>query len=98
MKEIIMSDKPLTLEDVLQFPCPFTIKIMGTNVPELISEVCAIVGSKSAGFNPQEDITTKLSRNGNYLSVNATIQAESRKQLDEIYLELNNHDLVKITL
>lgn len=93
-----MSDQPLTLEDVLKFPCSFTIKIMGVNVPELISEVAAIVGSKSSSFDPQQDIVTKLSRNGNYLSVNATIMAESRQQLDEIYLALNNHELVKITL
>lgn len=86
------------LEELMTFPCQFCIKVMGTNTPELISEVAAIVTANSEGFDPERDITTKPSSKGNYLSVNATITAISKAQLDTIYLALNNHPLVRITL
>lgn len=91
-------DNPLTIEDVLKFPCPFVIKIMGTNVPELTSEVAAIVSRHSAEFEPERDMTFKPSSKGNYVSINATIEAKSKQQLDDIYTDLNKHNLVKITL
>lgn len=88
----------ITLEDVLKFPCRFTIKVMGTNVPELVNEVVAIVDRHCEKFDPAVDIVTRPSSKGNYISLNVTVNAHSKKQLDEIYLALNNHQLVKITL
>lgn len=87
-----------TIEELLNFPSPFTIKVMGENVPELISEVCAIVAANSDGFEPERDVVTQPSAKGNYLSVRATFTAISKAQLDTIYLALNSHKLVKITL
>lgn len=86
------------LEDLLEFPCEFSIKVMGLNVTELISEVTTIVSLYATGFDPQRNIATKLSSKGNYLSLTVTIMAESKEQLDKIYLDLNRHPLVKITL
>jgi hypothetical protein len=40
----------------------------------------------------------RVSRNGNYLSVTATIRAESRPQLDALYRALSGHPLVKLVL
>lgn len=94
-----MSDKQVpTIEELLNFPSPFTIKVMGENVPELISEVCAIVAANSDGFDPEKDVVTQPSAKGNYLSVRATFTAVSKAQLDTIYLALNSHKLVRITL
>jgi putative lipoic acid-binding regulatory protein len=92
MNDNVMSDK------LLAFPCLFPIKIMGTNAPDLIAEVSAIISRNAAHFEPQADIATKLSKQGNYLSITATIMATSQRQLDTIYTELNQHKLVKITL
>ncbi len=86
------------LEELLTFPCRFSIKIMGLNVTELITEVIAIISANAKDFDPEQDIATKLSSKGNYLSVTAIINAESKAQLDTIYLALNKHPLVKITL
>lgn len=86
------------LEELMTFPCLFCIKVMGINSPELIAEVAAIVCRHSESFEPERDITTKPSSKGNYLAVNATLNATSKAQLDSIYLALNNHPLVKITL
>jgi len=88
----------MSTEKLLKFPCLFPIKIMGINHLDLVAEVVAIVSRHTAHFDPQNDITTKLSKRGNYMSVTATIMATSQEQLDTIYIELNKHKLVKITL
>lgn len=87
-----------TLEQLLKFPCPFEIKIMGLNTPDLIAETTAIICAQAAEFDPERDIRIRPSRNGNYLALTATITASSKAQLDIIYLALNQHPLVKITL
>ena len=86
------------MDKLIKFPSSFTIKIMGVNHIDLIPEVCAIISSHSDTFEPEADIVTKESTKGNYLSVSATITATSQQQLDNIYIELNKHALVKVTL
>jgi putative lipoic acid-binding regulatory protein len=49
------------------------------------------------------DLDSKLvemrpSKNGNFLSVTATVNATSKKQLDDIYRELSAHPLVLMAL
>jgi uncharacterized protein len=49
------------------------------------------------------DLDTKLiemrpSKNGNFLSVTATINATSKQQIDDIYRELSAHPLVLMAL
>lgn len=86
------------IEDLLKFPCRFNIKIMGVNQPQLITEVKSIILKHDNDFKEDSDLQYKLSRAGNYLSITATINASSKSQLDAIYLALNNHPLVRITL
>ena len=71
---------------------------MGVNVPELLNEVHAIIDSLCENFNPDQDVKMKLSSKGNYLSITATVLAQSKQHLDSIYLALNQHPLVKVTL
>ena len=88
----------MTKESLLKFPCRFQIKIMGLNHIDLIPEVVAIIAAHSSSFNPEADIVTKPSKAQKYLAVTATIDAQSQQQLDNIYIELNRHELVKVTL
>ena len=48
----------------------------------------------------QSDLETRSrpSRDGNYLSLTVTIQAQSREQLDAIYRALSAHELVLMVL
>jgi putative lipoic acid-binding regulatory protein len=55
------------------------------------------VRSHAPGFDPAT-LEMRVSRNGNYLSVTATIRAESRPQLDALYRELTSHPMVSIVL
>jgi putative lipoic acid-binding regulatory protein len=40
----------------------------------------------------------RTSKDGNYLSVTATVHATSREQLDALYRALTSHPLVKVVL
>lgn len=83
--------------DVMQFPMDFPIKIMGKRVDSFADEVVAVVRTHAPDFDPAT-LEMRASRNGNYLSVTATIRAESRPQLDALYRALSKHPLVTLVL
>lgn len=83
--------------DIMQFPMDFPIKIMGKRVDGFADEVVAVVCTHAQNFDPAS-LEMRTSRNGNYLSVTATIHAESRLQLDVLYRALSSHPLVTLVL
>jgi putative lipoic acid-binding regulatory protein len=85
-------------KELIQFPCDFTIKIMGLNTDEFVAEIADIIAQHSQVFNREIHITTKQSSNGKYLSISAVIQAQSQQHLDKIYISINKHKLVKFVL
>ncbi len=87
-----MPDNP----DVFKFPCPFPLKVMGLNTEFFETAIREIIDRH---LDPDPVVyTSQLSKNGKYLSITATFIATSREQLDELYRELNRHELVKMTL
>ncbi len=84
-------------DTLLEFPCRFPIKVMGTRTDGFGQVVLDIV-AKHAPDVSETDLEMRLSKNGNYLSVTVTITATSKPQLDNLYLELTGHPLVKIVL
>ncbi len=83
-------------EDIITFPCSFPIKVMGFNSEAFTSAVLAIFQKHLE--QEQFSHSTRLSSKGKYLSITVTFTAQSRKQLDAIYEELNRHELVVMTL
>ena len=83
--------------DVMQFPMDFPIKVMGKRVDNFADEVVAVVRAHAPDFDAAT-LEMRASRNGNYLSVTATIRAESRPQLDALYRALSSHPLVTLVL
>jgi len=81
----------------LQFPTDFPIKIMGHNRLEFEPQIIAI-GRRHAPDFDLASVEVRQSRAGKYLSVTVTVRAQSRAQLDAIYLELTRHPLVKVVL
>ena len=88
-----MSDE----ESLLKFPCEFPIKVMGEAsdhfdalVVEIVRRHCPDLGEGA--------VSTRASRKGNYVSVTVTIQAQSRTQLDSIYLDLTAEERVLMAL
>lgn len=84
-------------ETLLEFPCKFPIKAMGRHSEEFQSAVKQIV-FRHADMWPGEDVQLTTSRAGNFLSVTTVIEAISQSQLDAIYQELSDCELVIMAL
>lgn len=81
----------------LVFPTDFPIKVMGRRVEGYAQAIVEVVQVYAPDFDPST-LEMRTSKDGNYLSVTATIRATSREQLDSLYRALTSHPLVKIVL
>ncbi len=81
----------------LTFPTDFPIKVMGRRVDEFAQAIVEVVQVYAPDFDPST-LEMRTSKDGNYLSVTATIRATSREQLDDLYRALTSHPLVKVVL
>jgi uncharacterized protein len=81
----------------LKFPCLFPLKVMGANTDGLYPAVHAILRKHVPDLD-NAAFTSRLSSSEKYLSITVTITAHSRDQLNAIYQELNDHELVLMTL
>lgn len=84
-------------DSILEFPCDFPIKAMGKSEENFDALVVGIVRRHCPDLL-EGAVKSRLSREGNYVSVTVTIQAESRSQLDRIYMDLTAHDKVLVAL
>jgi putative lipoic acid-binding regulatory protein len=84
-------------DTLLEFPCRFPIKAMGRHNDEFETAVKDIV-FRHAQMWPGEEIKLTPSRAGNFLSVTTVIEAQSQSQLDAIYQELSDCELVIMAL
>ncbi len=82
---------------LLEFPCRFPIKAMGRQNDEFEALVCGIV-TRHAQLWPDEPIRSTPSKAGNFVSVTATVEAQSKAQLDAIYQELTDCEQVLMAL
>jgi uncharacterized protein len=83
--------------ELIEYPCDFPIKIMGESTSEFRQLVVEIV-RRHAPETPDESFSYRVSSKGSYLSITATITAESREQLDSLYREITSCELVKWAL
>jgi putative lipoic acid-binding regulatory protein len=88
---------PNAQDTLLEFPCDFPIKIMGSRSDDFAQTMVAIVLRHAPDFLA-ERVEMRASSSGNYLSVTCTIRATSKPQLDALYRELSGHPLVKVVL
>ena len=84
-------------DTIMKFPCQFPIKVMG----KLSDDFDIIVGDIIKKHVPElsdDLIKIRTSKEGNYIAITVTIEAKSRKQLDNIYLDLPKHKKVLMAL
>ena len=81
----------------LEFPTDFPVKIMGRRVEGFAQAMVDVVRTHAPDFDPVS-LEMRTSKDGNYLSVTATIRATSRQQLDDLYRALTAHPMVKLAL
>ena len=84
-------------ESLLTFPCVFPIKVMGRTQDGFAQAVTDVVRRHAPDFDPAA-LEMRASKQGNWLSVTATVNAVSRAQLDDLYRELVAHPMVKMVL
>ena len=84
-------------DTLFQFPCDFPLKVMGRHNDDFRSLVLGIV-RKHAGEIEPSNIEERPSKDGTYLSLTCTFQAQSREQLDTLYRELTSCEKVLIVL
>ncbi|EEX65267.1 hypothetical protein CGT92_03910 [Vibrio metoecus] len=83
------------LKDLLEFPCSFTYKVMGYAKPELPERVLEVIQRHAPGdYSPR----VKPSAKGNYHAVSVTIHATSIEQVEILYKELGDIDIVRMVL
>ncbi|MBK10423.1 MAG: hypothetical protein CL810_12835 [Cobetia sp.] len=71
----------------IEFPCDFSLKIVGTAAEDLVEVVCNILEVHAPGFDATA-ITWQDSKNGNYRSIRVVIRATSTDQLDALHRDL----------
>ena len=84
-------------DEILAFPCDFPIKAMGRAEQDFDLLVVGIIRRHHPDLG-EGAVKTRLSRGGKFVSVTVTIRAETRSQLDNIYLDLTSHDRVLVAL
>jgi putative lipoic acid-binding regulatory protein len=80
-----------------EFPCDYQVKAMGHDDGSFRETVIDILSRHCASID-HERIVCRASRNGKYLSVSVTIEAQSREHLDAIYAALTAHEKVLMRL
>ena len=83
--------------ELLQFPTDFPIKILGRRIDRFADEMVEVLRRHAPDFDAAT-LEMRVSRQGTYLGLTATIRATSRAQLDGLYQELTAHPLVKVVL
>jgi len=81
----------------LEFPCRFPLKTIGKNTGTFEIVVVEIVRRHVPELS-DDAISSRLSRDGKYISITTTFTAESQEQLDGLYYELSSHEHVMMAL
>lgn len=84
-------------DSLIEFPCKFPIKAMGRHTDDFESVVTQIV-LRHAEIWPGEEVRLLPSKAGRFLSVTTVVRAKSQSQLDAIYQELTDCELVIMAL
>jgi putative lipoic acid-binding regulatory protein len=71
----------------LEFPTEFPIKVMGRRDSDLSALTRAII-ERHTGPLGEECVKVRTSGDGNFLALTYVVMAQSREQLDAIYREL----------
>lgn len=81
----------------LEFPCEYPIKIFVREDAEFLEKAMEII-ERHAGKLADEKVTRRASSNEKFVALTFTIDARSRAQLDEIYMELTARKEVLMAL
>lgn len=87
----------MTDDTLLEFPCDFPIKIMGAAHEGFAQAILEVVLRHAPDYDAAT-MEMRLSKGGNYISLTCTVRANSKAQLDALYMDLSRHPCVKVVL
>jgi uncharacterized protein len=82
---------------VFHFPCAFPLKVFGEVTDDFEDMVLGII-SRHVEELETGTVSSRLSSGGKYLCVTVTIDAQSKDQLDNLYMDLSSHERVLMLL
>lgn len=91
-----MENEPL---DILKFPCDFPLKVIGVynEVDDFETFALEIINRHVPELDPTL-ISRRLSNGGKYVALSVNFVAQSREQVDQLYIELGSHKRVLMIL
>ena len=73
-------------DELLDFPCHFTFKVMGVSTETLQDEIVAVVQKHAPGdYQPQQRPSSK----GNYTSISISVVVQDKNHVETLYRELS---------
>ena len=81
------NQNPEEQETLFEFPCEFPVKAMGKTCAELEIAVIEIMNRHVPDL-AEDALKMRPSSKGTYTAITVIIQAQSKDQLDSIYMEL----------
>jgi len=84
-------------DELLTFPTDYSLKVFGKNNDEFELAVLTIVREHFKDI-AETAISTRESRDKTYMSITIDLYVEKREQIDGLYIALNDHQAVLMTL
>jgi len=81
----------------IEFPCAYPIKILGKAEQEFHDLVIEVMDRHAFGYD-KSLISVKESGKGTFRSITVTIEATGIEQLQAIFDDLKDHELVRMVL
>jgi putative lipoic acid-binding regulatory protein len=82
-------------DELLEFPCLQTFKVMGLSDPSLPDQVVNCLQDHAPGdYTPK----VKPSSKGTYHAVSVSVRVTSKEHMETIYTELAKIEIVKVVL
>lgn len=78
----------------LEFPCRFPLKVIGINSKIFEKEVYDVLHLHGVSLDPST-VKNKFSSGDRYCSMSFEFEAQSREQVDQIYIQLSANPNVK---
>ena len=87
----------MTKTTLMEFPCHFPVKIIGTNSQLFLDETKKVAMKHFPDFK-DKDLVQKMSQKNNYLAITVTVFALNQEMLDLFYQDLTKLPDVKMVL
>ncbi|MGE5224400.1 MAG: YbeD family protein [Omnitrophica WOR_2 bacterium] len=82
---------------ITQFPIDFPLKVIGRDEDNFEDFVLSIVKRHFPEIS-KNAVSSRKSKDGNYLAVTVNLLADRKEQLDALYLELSKHERILMAL